>query len=108
MNIAAVAKAFGRARRRVCNLVRPNVEITSPPNSILLEEDVPIAIRDGTVLRANVFRPYAGGLHPVLMSAHPYGKAYLPSNPRRGYGGLPNLRVWPQSKPFTISASTGR
>lgn len=41
------------------------------------------------------------------MSAHPYGKDYLPKRTRRGYRPFPNLRVLPQSQPFTISAWTG-
>lgn len=107
MTIATVANALGRARRRVHNLLKPNVEITSPPDSVLLEQDVPIVVRDGAVLRANVFRPYGGGRHPVLLSAHPYGKDYLPRKTRNGYRPFPNLRVLPQSKSFTISAWTG-
>src|SRR5699024_2907967 len=38
---------------------------------------------------------------------HPYGKDYLPRKTRKGYRVFPNLRVLPQSKPFTISAWTG-
>lgn len=107
MIIATVAGPFGRARRRIQNLVRPNVEITPRPNGIILERDVEVTMRDGTVLRANVFRPSEEGPHAVLMSAHPYGKDYLPKKSRRGYRPFPNLRVLPQSKPFTISAWTG-
>jgi putative CocE/NonD family hydrolase len=55
--------------------------------------DVLVPMRDGTRLRANVFRPAGGGRHPVLLSRLPYGKdlplANLVLDPvqatRRGY-----------------------
>jgi predicted acyl esterase len=39
-----------------------------------LEKDVGIPVRDGAVLRANVFRPEAPGQFPVIMTFGPYGK----------------------------------
>src|SRR6266540_3341036 len=36
--------------------------------------DVPIAMDDGLVLRADVYRPMGTGQHPVIMSHGPYGK----------------------------------
>jgi uncharacterized protein len=36
--------------------------------------DVPARMRDGVVLRANVYRPDDGGLWPVLLARTPYGK----------------------------------
>jgi uncharacterized protein len=42
--------------------------------SLIYERDVGIAVRDGTVLRANVYRPLAPGRYPVVMSLGPYGK----------------------------------
>ncbi len=43
---------------------------------ITIEFDVPATMRDGTVLRANVFRPAdgAGGPYPVALTRTPYGK----------------------------------
>ena len=41
---------------------------------MIFDRDVPITMQDGTVLRANVFRPQAGGGHPVLMALGAYGK----------------------------------
>jgi putative CocE/NonD family hydrolase len=38
------------------------------------DKDVPITMRDGTVLRANVTRPDAPGKFPVLITQTPYGK----------------------------------
>ena len=39
-----------------------------------LDKDVGVPMRDGTVLRANVFFPDAPGRYPVLMTFGPYGK----------------------------------
>jgi uncharacterized protein len=44
----------------------------------------PVAVRDGTRLRVNVFRPGRGGKVPVIMSVHPYGKDRLPGRGRFG------------------------
>ncbi len=42
--------------------------------SMIYEYNVGIPMRDGNVLRANVYRPVAAGSYPVLMSLGPYGK----------------------------------
>jgi predicted acyl esterase len=39
-----------------------------------IEWDVPIAMDDGLVLRADVFRPVADGRYPVILSHGPYAK----------------------------------
>jgi hypothetical protein len=39
-----------------------------------MEWDVPVAMDDGIVLRADVFRPVAEGRFPVILSYGPYGK----------------------------------
>jgi uncharacterized protein len=41
---------------------------------LALDQDVPVPMRDGATLRANVFRPRAEGKFPVLMTFGPYGK----------------------------------
>jgi predicted acyl esterase len=41
---------------------------------MVLDKDVGIPMRDGAVLRANVFRPEDDGKFPVLMTLGPYGK----------------------------------
>jgi len=43
-------------------------------HEMTLDKDVGIAMRDGAVLQANVFRPKAEGRFPVLMTFGPYGK----------------------------------
>jgi putative CocE/NonD family hydrolase len=42
--------------------------------NIFIERDVPVVMRDGVTLRANVYRPADGGPFPVLMERTPYGK----------------------------------
>jgi len=42
---------------------------------VIIELDVPVKMRDGTVLRANVFRPDAPGRFPGLLTRTPYRKA---------------------------------
>lgn len=41
---------------------------------IIIDKDVPVEVRDGTVLRADVYRPSEPGHHPVIMTHGPYGK----------------------------------
>ena len=60
---------------------------------VLIQRNVPAAMRDGTTLMSNVYRPAAEGEYPVLLARLPYGKD-LPINTayldpimavRRGY-----------------------
>jgi len=44
------------------------------PAGIEIDRDVEVAMRDGVVLRANVWRPASGGPFPVLVYRTPYGK----------------------------------
>lgn len=41
---------------------------------MIVEKNVPICLRDGAILRANVFRPEGNASVPVLMTHGPYGK----------------------------------
>ncbi len=41
---------------------------------VAIERDVPVTMRDGTVLRADIHRPDGGGPYPVLVWLTPYGK----------------------------------
>ncbi|MGH2583573.1 MAG: CocE/NonD family hydrolase, partial [Dehalococcoidia bacterium] len=97
-----IAYALDRLRR----FVAPPVTITPPPRGVRFGRDVPVAVRDDTILRVNVFRPAAEGRYPVVMCAHPYGKDRLPRRRRIGY--LPELqyRLMRQSAPIRISAWT--
>jgi len=43
---------------------------------IIVEKNVPATMRDGTILRANVYRPAEGGPFPVALTRLPYGKDF--------------------------------
>src|SRR5690348_18375866 len=66
---------------------------TQTGHQITIDFDVPAKMRDGTILRANIYRPAGAGRWPVLLTRLPYGKD-LPSGialldpgqvARRGY-----------------------
>ena len=44
------------------------------PIQVKTERNVAVPMRDGVILRANVFRPSQGGPYPVLVERTPYGK----------------------------------
>lgn len=49
---------------------------------MISEFDVPVKMRDGIVLRANIYRPNREGKWPVLLHRHPYNK----DNPPVSFG----------------------
>lgn len=60
----------------------------SSSNGVVFEENVPVPVRDGTILRANVFRPAAAGRYPAIVERTPYGKAgALSTAPRFAQAG---------------------
>lgn len=96
------------ARHRRAAAFHPPVTVYPMPSSVSKQTDVPVRLRDGTVLRFNLFRP-AGeyGPLPVILSAHPYGKDAVPSRKRRGRWSLnPQFRIMNQPEPFRISDQT--
>ncbi|MGH7776994.1 MAG: CocE/NonD family hydrolase [Candidatus Dormibacterales bacterium] len=48
--------------------------MATAPAGMLIERDVPIPMRDGLVLRADVFRPERAEGAPVILTMGPYGK----------------------------------
>ena len=50
---------------------------------LLFEKDVPVPMSDGTILRANVFRPDTDGRFPIVLAKGAYGKDV---HFRDGYG----------------------
>lgn len=50
--------------------------VFSPPrpadNDVVFENQVPVAMRDGTVLYADIYRPVGEGRYPVIVSRTPY------------------------------------
>ena len=49
-------------------------ETSGSPGGMQVDWDAPIAMDDGVVLRADVFRPAGAGKHPVILSYGPYAK----------------------------------
>ena len=47
---------------------------TEQRDGMRIDWDVPIAMDDGVVLRADIFRPPAEGRYPVILSYGPYAK----------------------------------
>lgn len=78
----------------------PGVEIDSGTadlySEVVVEKDVPITMRDGVRLYANVYRPQAEGRFPVIVIRLPYGKdeyyCYMPAIgkfwARKGYAAV--------------------
>jgi putative CocE/NonD family hydrolase len=67
-------------------------EEVPPRNDITVQHRVPVPMRDGVILYADVFRPVGEGKHPVLVSRTPYSTERYPSSyrsavyfSRRGY-----------------------
>lgn len=56
------------------NLLSPLSAAEEQPLGVVVELDVPVPMRDGTILRADVWRPDRGGPYPVLVWRTPYGK----------------------------------
>ena len=58
-------------------LDKPSTDVrerTETRDGMTIDWDVPIAMDDGLVLRADVFRPIKQGRYPVILSCGPYGK----------------------------------
>jgi uncharacterized protein len=58
----------------VSELTTAFVPTTEVRDGMRIERDVPIAMDDGIVLRADVYRPTADGRFPVILNHGPYGK----------------------------------
>lgn len=104
MAIASPDLAY--AGERLFRIAFPRCRVTAPAADIRCDWNVPLTMRDGTSLRANVFRPDREGRFPVIMSAHPYGKDRLPKRAPFGYIPLPGFRIMAQPDPFSFSAYT--
>lgn len=93
---------------RVRRVVSPPVTVTPAGSHVRKTTDVEFTVRDGTVLRANVYRPLGDDPVPALLSAHPYGKDALPRPRRRGgYRFSPQYRVLRQPSAVAFSDETG-
>ena len=50
------------------------IEIHAQSDSVIVERDVPAKMRDGVILKADIYRPRADGKYPVLLQRTPYDK----------------------------------
>jgi putative CocE/NonD family hydrolase len=57
-----------------CPEQRPGQPFGRSGSRVTVEVDVPARMRDGTTLRANVYRPHGGGSWPTLLTRTPYDK----------------------------------
>ena len=53
------------------------------PNAPIMEPNVAIPMRDGVILRADIFRPAKPGKYPILMARTPYNKNGLHGTAKR-------------------------
>lgn len=98
------------ARTRLQGLLHPPVEVHPPEHgSVVVQCDVAVSTRDGTVLRVNVHLPSGDGPFPVLVSAHPYGKDHIPAKRKWGAGySVPfQYRILRQPSRIRFSSLTG-
>jgi len=49
-------------------------KLSVPAVAAVVEHNTPVVMRDGTVLRADLYRPAEGGPFPVLLIRNPYGE----------------------------------
>jgi hypothetical protein len=56
-------------------LVAPtSVTSAAEATKVISEHDIAVPMRNGVVLRADIYRPDRGGPYPVLVRRTPYGK----------------------------------
>jgi predicted acyl esterase len=85
---------------------RPPVAVIPAPADLRKDHDVAVPMRDGVLLRINLYRPAGDGPFPVILCAHPYGKDALPTHTRRGWRVNAQFRIMHQPEPVTISSET--
>jgi predicted acyl esterase len=100
--------ALRYALRRLPGLLRPPTDVYQPDaDSLTMLRDLPVTVRDGTILRVNVVLPTGPGPFPVLLSAHPYGKDNLPRRRGAGYRVSIQYRMLRQPSTVRFSSLTG-
>lgn len=72
------------------------VHRVEPNETLVLERNVRIEMRDGIGLAADIYRPRADGRHPVLLlfSAYPKKLDYLPSSPAFRFRETSDFAWW--------------
>jgi len=93
---------------RLRGILRPPVTVTPAADHIAVDRDVCVPMRDGTILRANVFRQDPDNdRRPVIVSIHPYGKDNLPKRRGRRWSYSFQYRILRQPDPVQFSELTG-
>ncbi|HWS49412.1 MAG TPA: CocE/NonD family hydrolase [Microbacterium sp.] len=100
------AGAVSYAWARVRGILHPPVTVHPPGSHLRVDRDVAIAMPDGVVLRANVYRGAWEAPAPVILCAHPYGKDATPANSRSGRRINFQFRMLRQPEPVRISSET--
>ncbi|MCC6270850.1 MAG: CocE/NonD family hydrolase [Microbacteriaceae bacterium] len=98
---------FSYARKRLSAFLHPPVTVVPASVDLNVERDVEVSMKDGVILRVNVYRPPGDKPAPVILSAHPYGKDNHPHRTRRGWSLNFQYRIMNQSEPLEISSETG-
>ena len=96
----------GTVQKNIRRRARADITVTGPPQGVVFDRDVEIIARDGTVLRANVFRPERAGVFPVLLTAATYGKDGIPDASRSHRGKPLQYRMAANDAPISISSWT--
>nr|WP_051088112.1 CocE/NonD family hydrolase [Mycobacterium sp. 155] len=97
---------FRYARKRLRAALHPPVTVYPMPAHVTKNEDVEVQMRDGVMLRLNLFRPAGDGPFPVILSAHPYGKDRVPTKKSGGWKVNKQFRIMNQPEPLRISDQT--
>jgi len=85
MRIPSWSGCFESIIAGVCAIQIVSIGAAAPALEIKVEKNVAVPMRDGTVLRADVYRPTTGGPYPVLVSRSPYGKPGGMNHAKAGY-----------------------
>ncbi len=80
-----------------------NAEKSEIRDGMQIDWDVPIAMDDGVILRADLFRPPGGGAHPIILSYGPYAKGL---SFQEGYKG--NWARLIKAAPEVLQASSNK
>ncbi len=62
--------------------------MTAPPSAVSFEHNVAVPMRDGVILRADVYRPRGEGPFPIILTRTPYNKGNLDGTPSAAYEAL--------------------
>jgi uncharacterized protein len=99
--------ALRYALDRIRGVANPPITVIQAPADIVVEHDVEVSTRDGTVLRINVIHESGDVARPVILSIHPYGKDNLPTRRGRKSTFPMQYRIMRQPEAITFSTLTG-